>query len=87
MANIILHGFGQTSSPNNVTTYGIGVYLSPEDCSHVNVGYSDVDENGLQHIVSCRVIMGNMEQVRPGSQQFHSSSEHCDSGVDDIKKI
>ena len=30
--------------------------------------------------------MGNMEQVRPGSQQFHSSSEHCDNGVDDIKK-
>ena len=87
MAGIILHGSGQMISPNNGTTCGIDVYLSPEDCSHVSVGYSDNYENGLRHVVLCRVIMGNMEQVRPGSQQFHSSSELCDSGVDDIKKI
>lgn len=85
VAGIILHGFGQTNTPNNGAAYGIGVYLSPEDCSHVSAGYSDVDENGLRHMVLCRVIMGNMEQVQPGSQQFHPSSEQCDSGVDDIK--
>lgn len=85
VAGIVLHGFGQTNTPNNGAAYGIGVYLSPEDCSHVSAGYSDVDENGLRHMVLCRVIMGNMEQVQPGSQQFHPSNEHCDSGVDDIK--
>jgi hypothetical protein len=85
VAGIIAHGFGQTSTSNNGAAYGIGVYLSPEDCSHVSAGYSDVDENGLRHMVLCRVIMGNMEQVQPGSQQFHPSSEHFDSGVDDIK--
>eukprot|EP01018_Ginkgo_biloba_P005055 Gb_12340 [translate_table: standard] len=85
VAGIILHGFGQTRTPKNGAAYGIGVYLAPEDCSHVSAAYSDVDENGLQHMVLCRVIMGNMEQVQPGSQQFHPSSEHFDSGVDDLK--
>ena len=28
--------------------------------------------------------MGNMEQVQPGSEQFHPSSENYDNGVDDI---
>lgn len=83
VAGIALHGFGQTSTSK--AAYGTGVYLSPEDCSHVSAGYSDVDENGLRHMVLCRVIMGNMEQVQPVSQQFHPSSEHYDSGVDDIK--
>lgn len=34
-------------------------------------------------MVLCRVIMGNMEVVLPGSKQFHPSSESFDSGVDD----
>ena len=46
--------------------------------------YSDVDENGEQHMVLCRAIMGNMEQVPHGSEQFHPSSEQYDTGVDDI---
>lgn len=31
----------------------------------------------------CRVILGNMEQVSPGSQQKYPSSNEYDSGVDD----
>ncbi|KAH9330066.1 hypothetical protein KI387_002174, partial [Taxus chinensis] len=46
--------------------------------------YSDVDENGEQHMVLCRVILGNVELVSPGSQQFHPSSEEFDTGVDDL---
>lgn len=81
---IVLHGFGQPRTPKNGAMYGVGVYLAPEDYSHVSAVYSDVDENGEQHIVLCRVIMGNIEQVEQGSQQFHPINEHFDTGVDDI---
>ncbi|KAI5079599.1 hypothetical protein GOP47_0005078 [Adiantum capillus-veneris] len=81
---IVLHGFGQPRIPKNGAMYGVGVYLAPEDYSHVSAVYSDVDENGEQHMVLCRVIMGNMEQVEQGSEQFHPTSEDYDTGVDDI---
>ncbi|KAI5073166.1 hypothetical protein GOP47_0011179 [Adiantum capillus-veneris] len=83
---IIRHGFGQPRVPKNGDTFGVGVYLAPEDSSHVSAMYSDVDENGEQHIVLCKVIMGRMEQVLPGSQQFHPSSEDFDTGVDDLTR-
>eukprot|EP00250_Pteridium_aquilinum_P012483 c20755_g1_i3 orf=490-1896(+) len=81
---IVLHGFGQPRTPKNGAMYGVGVYLAPEDYSHVSAVYSDVDENGEQHMVLCRVITGNMEQVQQGSEQFHPTSEDYDIGVDDI---
>lgn len=36
-------------------------------------------------MVFCRVILGNMEPVQPGSAQFHPSCENFDSGVDDLQ--
>lgn len=42
------------------------------------------DENGLRHVMLCRVILGNMETVHAGSQQFHPCSKEYDSGVDDV---
>eukprot|EP00250_Pteridium_aquilinum_P014538 c22048_g1_i4 orf=613-2301(+) len=86
VSGIILHGFGQPRVPKNGDAYGVGVYLAPEDSSHVSAVYSDVDENGEQHIVLCKVIMGRMEQVQAGSQQFHPSNEDYDTGVDDAKR-
>ncbi|KAF2294835.1 hypothetical protein GH714_021272 [Hevea brasiliensis] len=47
--------------------------------------FCDVDENGVRHMVFCRVIMGKMELLQPGSQQWHPSSENFDSGVDDLQ--
>lgn len=41
------------------------------------------DENGVRHLLLCRVILGKMEVVPPGSEQWHPSSEEFDSGVDD----
>ncbi|KAH7292256.1 hypothetical protein KP509_29G059600 [Ceratopteris richardii] len=80
----VLHGFGPSPIPRHGAVYGIGVYLAPEDYSNVSAVYSDVDENGEQHMVLCRVIMGNMELVEHGSEQFHPKSEEFDTGVDDI---
>ncbi|TKY70052.1 Inactive poly of ADP-ribose polymerase RCD1 [Spatholobus suberectus] len=50
-----------------------------------NALYCDVDENGVQHLVLCRVIMGNMEILCPGTGQFQPSSCEYDNGVDDIQ--
>ncbi|KAJ1399540.1 WWE domain [Sesbania bispinosa] len=52
---------------------------------HASASYCDVDENGVRHLVFCRVIMGNMELLRPGTRQFRPSSSEFDSGVDDIE--
>lgn len=52
-----------------------------------SVKFCDVDENGVQHMVLCRIIMGSMEKVQLGSEQFHPSSEDFDSGVDNIQNL
>lgn len=85
ISGILLHGFGHPKMPKHGAAYGVGVYFAPEDCAYISAAYSDVDENGEQHMVLCRVIMGNIEQVKHGSQQFHPSSEQFDTGVDDLQ--
>eukprot|EP00262_Sarcandra_glabra_P004679 TRINITY_DN15876_c0_g1_i1.p1 TRINITY_DN15876_c0_g1~~TRINITY_DN15876_c0_g1_i1.p1 ORF type:complete len:600 (-),score=100.15 TRINITY_DN15876_c0_g1_i1:321-2120(-) len=84
VTEIILNGFGHNEISKPKSMYGIGLHLTPASCSHISALYSDVDENGVQHMVLCRVIMGNMELVSPGSRQFQPSSENFDSGVDDL---
>lgn len=81
---IILHGFSQSKAHNNGPSYGVGVYLAPEGRSYLSAAFSDIDKNGEQHMVLCRVILGNVEKVHLGSQQFHPSCEKFDSGVDDL---
>lgn len=44
---------------------------------------SEADEDGVRHMVLCRVILGNIEKVEAGSQQSHPSSTEFDTGVDD----
>ena len=46
----------------------------------------DIDENGERHLVFCRVIMGRMELLQPGSSQYYPSNEEFDSGVDDLQE-
>jgi len=36
-------------------------------------------------MVLCRVIMGNMELLRPGSDQIRPSGSEYENGVDDIQ--
>lgn len=47
---------------------------------------ANIDDNGVQHLVFCRVILGNLELLHPGSRQFHPSSKDFDSGVDNLTK-
>lgn len=47
---------------------------------------SEVDENGLRHILFCRVILGKTEEISAGSEQFQPSSEEFDTGVDNLEE-
>ncbi|CAK9267787.1 unnamed protein product [Sphagnum jensenii] len=84
VSGIMLHGFGQPRTPKNGSAYGVGVYLAPENHADVSAVYADNDENGEQHMLLCRVILGKPEPVLQGSDQFHPSSEHFDTGADDL---
>uniref|UniRef100_A0A0C9S912 TSA: Wollemia nobilis Ref_Wollemi_Transcript_9834_3639 transcribed RNA sequence n=1 Tax=Wollemia nobilis TaxID=56998 RepID=A0A0C9S912_9CONI len=84
VSTVIVHGFSHTRILENGPAYGVGVYLSPGDCSYLSVPFSDLDKKGEQCVVLCRVILGNVEEVPIGSHQFHPSSDKFDSGVDDL---
>ncbi|KAD5317346.1 hypothetical protein E3N88_17292 [Mikania micrantha] len=64
--------------------YGYGVHLTAVDSVYNSASICDVDENGVRCMVLCRVILGNMELVLPGSKQFYPSDESFDSGVDNL---
>ncbi|CAI9785022.1 unnamed protein product [Fraxinus pennsylvanica] len=82
--SIMMHGLGH-GGPEFKTKYGHGAHLTAVNSASASASYCDVDENGVQHMVLCRVILGNMEPLRPGSQQWHPSDEIYDNGVDDLK--
>lgn len=46
---------------------------------------SDVDKDGVRYMLLCRVMLGKVEAVHPGSDQSHPSSTEFDSGVDNLK--
>ncbi|KAL3499995.1 hypothetical protein ACH5RR_039088 [Cinchona calisaya] len=84
-SSITKYGFGFSAPSKFKPVYGFGVHLIPANCTEISANYCDVDENGVRHMVFCRVIMGNMELVHPGSKQFHPSIEDFDSGIDDLQ--
>ncbi|XP_059447244.1 probable inactive poly [ADP-ribose] polymerase SRO2 [Corylus avellana] len=79
---ILKHGFSLCTRPMHGPSYGDGLHLASAKFSIDSASSSVADEDGLRHILLCRVIMGNMEVVYPGSKQFHPSSQNFDSGVD-----
>ncbi|XP_076941605.1 inactive poly [ADP-ribose] polymerase RCD1-like isoform X1 [Bidens hawaiensis] len=64
--------------------YGYGVHLTAVDSAHNSATICDVDEKGIRCMMLCRVILGNMELVSPGSKQFYPSDDCFDSGVDNL---
>ncbi|KAI3454497.1 hypothetical protein Pfo_011160 [Paulownia fortunei] len=76
---IVSYGFGLLL---NNGVYGHGVYLSSIDHPIGSLQSSTPDQNGLRHMLLCRVILGNVEVIGPGSRQCNPSSESYDSGVD-----
>lgn len=85
LPTILTYGLGHCGSSTIQSMYGIGVHLAAANCSYTSANFCDVDENEVQHVVLCRVIMGNMEVVCSGSRQNHPSCKDYDSGVDDLQ--
>lgn len=82
---IMSHGFGLSELYQNDGLYGSGVYLSPDDSPFDSVQSADVDEDGVRHLVLCRVLLGKTEVIHPCSEQTHPSSEQFSSGVDSLE--
>ncbi|KAL6979910.1 hypothetical protein U1Q18_021566 [Sarracenia purpurea var. burkii] len=85
LCSIMMYGLGHCGTSETKSKYGIGVHLLPTNCTITRASCCDVDENGVRYMVFCRVIMGNMELLQAGSEQFHPSSEDFDSGIDDLQ--
>ncbi|KAH1065477.1 hypothetical protein J1N35_030464 [Gossypium stocksii] len=83
--SVLAHGFGLPSKLPAADAYGIGIYLSPVSLPHLSAKLADVDGNGLKHLILCRVILGNVEKVEAGSEQYLPSSVDFDTGSDDPK--
>ncbi|XP_073274070.1 probable inactive poly [ADP-ribose] polymerase SRO5 [Primulina huaijiensis] len=79
--NILSHGFGL---PTSTGAHGRGVYLFPVDHIGESMQSLVADEDGLKHVLLCRVILGRMEPVPVGSCMYNPSSEEFDSGVDNL---
>ncbi|KAL2515726.1 putative inactive poly [ADP-ribose] polymerase SRO5 [Forsythia ovata] len=79
--DIVSHGFGHST---NTGVYGGGICLSPADHPIGSFQYSVAEEDGLRHLLLCRVLLGRTEIVRPDSGQSNPSSEEFDSGVDNL---
>ncbi|XP_074326298.1 inactive poly [ADP-ribose] polymerase RCD1-like [Apium graveolens] len=84
LSSVMTYGLGDCEMSKMKSLYGSGVLLLPVNCAQTSASYSDVDENGFRYIILCRVILGNVEVVHPGSKQAHPSCESYDSGVDDL---
>ncbi|KAM2674737.1 hypothetical protein EV2_015888 [Malus domestica] len=84
ISKIICHGFDNFEQQQRNGVYGNGVYLAPDHSPMQCVEGLNVDEDGLRHLLLCRVILGRPEVVCPGSKQHHPSSEQFDSGIDNI---
>ncbi|VAH96498.1 unnamed protein product [Triticum turgidum subsp. durum] len=86
MEEMMMRGVLEVTKPMLGPMYGIGTHLAPANCAKTCASYSDIDENGIMRMMLCRVIMGNVEVVLPGSKQFQPTNERFDSGVDDLQK-
>ncbi|KAI3761364.1 hypothetical protein L1987_51778 [Smallanthus sonchifolius] len=80
---IILHGFGSDNIQKN-GSFGHGIVLSADHSPLESVESAIVDEDGIKHILLCRVILGKSELVNRGSMQCYPSSDDFQSGVDDL---
>ncbi|CAL9138415.1 unnamed protein product [Musa acuminata var. zebrina] len=81
---MMLHGILKRSIQKCL--YGNGIHLAPANCSNICTSYSDVDESCVIHLMLCRIVMGNVELIHPGSEQCQPSNENFDTGVDDFQK-
>ncbi|XP_047314331.1 probable inactive poly [ADP-ribose] polymerase SRO5 [Impatiens glandulifera] len=83
LSKILSNGF--SFSELDLKGFGRGVNLIP-DCSSIDCLNSSRpdEEDGVRHVLLCRVILGKTEPIHPGSEQCYPSSDEFDSGVDNL---
>ncbi|KAL8539993.1 hypothetical protein ACS0TY_001556 [Phlomoides rotata] len=84
VSTILQYGIVHSDPLKIKPLHGMGIYLIPANGTQLSINYFDVDENDMRHMVFCRVIMGTMELVHRGSNQFYPSSDEFDNGVDKL---
>ncbi|XP_074580792.1 inactive poly [ADP-ribose] polymerase RCD1-like [Curcuma longa] len=77
---------GVLKQPVQKPLYGNGIHLAPANCSDICASYADADENGVIHLMLCRIIMGNVELIHPGSEQSLPTNDNFDTGIDNLHK-
>jgi hypothetical protein len=55
---IIQQGFNKSFCGKNATVYGKGVYFARDAAYSADPAYSGLDDNGLQYMMACRVVVG-----------------------------
>ncbi|WVZ61334.1 hypothetical protein U9M48_011232 [Paspalum notatum var. saurae] len=85
MEEMMTRGALEIAKPHQGSMCGLGTCLAPANCSNSCVNFSDFHEDGIIRMMLCRVIMGNVEVILPGSKQFQPTNENFDSGVDDLQ--
>ncbi|CAK8578650.1 unnamed protein product [Lathyrus sativus] len=65
-------------------SHGIGISLFCANFSIDSAMCTVADEDGLRHVLLCRVIIGKFESVAADSKQSQPSCNEYDTGVDDI---
>ncbi|XP_021718932.1 probable inactive poly [ADP-ribose] polymerase SRO5 [Chenopodium quinoa] len=61
------------------------IFLSPDHSPAQSVEKAIPDENGVRHLLLCRVLLGKSELIHSNSAQTEPSSDEFDSGVDDFE--
>ncbi|EOA26810.1 hypothetical protein CARUB_v10022903mg [Capsella rubella] len=82
---VMMHGLGVGGAFIKKSMYGVGIHLNAANSPYFSARYCDIDENGVRHMVLCRVIMGNMEPLRGDNAQFFTGGVEYDNGVDDVE--
>ncbi|CAN8316434.1 unnamed protein product [Cochlearia groenlandica] len=85
LSEVMMHGLGVGGAFVKKSMYGVGVHLSAANFPYFSATHCDVDENGVRHMVLCRVIMGNMEFLRVDKGQFFAGGVEYDNGVDNVE--
>ncbi|KAL1215362.1 putative inactive poly [ADP-ribose] polymerase SRO3 [Cardamine amara subsp. amara] len=86
--NIISYGFSNREIEkfeNDVRSHGVGINLVHHRCSLAAAVVGEGDEEGIKHLLLCRVILGKPELTISGSKQSYPSSTWFDSGVDNLE--
>ncbi|KAG2321589.1 hypothetical protein Bca52824_014802 [Brassica carinata] len=66
-------------------SHGVGIHFLHHTCSLAAAVLGEADEEGVEHLLLCRLILGKPERIISGSKQTYPSSSEYDCGVDNLE--